>query len=355
MWYVIYYDILSKGKCMARTGLYKSEVKKARDSLVAQNINPSVDAVRVALGNTGSKTTIHKYLKELEEDGVTDCRKVTISDALQDLVERLAAQLHDEANSRIELAHQQSKEKEQQHAEAVVALQKENMALSEQLQRIETSHHQEVTTHEQTRALLQQETMTRHTFEQQLVDIRERLSENDAHRLSLEEKHKHARDALEHYRQSVKEQRDQDQRRHEQQIQQLQAEMRQLQQTLVMKQEEVTKLNQDGVRLIAELSHAQKTLHEQQSTTRQLEKKLDTLLVIEQRCKTLDAQLSEKEAHIKELKSQATDASTQITELSKLAHRLELELTAAHTKLEVQQAMTMELRTYHEASRDSGS
>ena len=32
--------------------------------------------------------------------------------------------------------------------------------------------------------------MTRHTFEQQLVDIRERLSENDAHRLSLEEKHK---------------------------------------------------------------------------------------------------------------------------------------------------------------------
>ncbi len=52
---------------MARTGLYQSQVKKARDTLVAQGRHPSVDAVRVALGNTGSKTTIHKYLKELEE------------------------------------------------------------------------------------------------------------------------------------------------------------------------------------------------------------------------------------------------------------------------------------------------
>ena len=55
---------------MARTGLYQSEVKKARDALVAQGKHPSVDSVRVALGNTGSKTTIHKYLKELEAAGV---------------------------------------------------------------------------------------------------------------------------------------------------------------------------------------------------------------------------------------------------------------------------------------------
>ena len=50
---------------MARGGVYKSDVQKARDSLRAQGKHPSVDAVRVALGNTGSKTTIHRYLKEL--------------------------------------------------------------------------------------------------------------------------------------------------------------------------------------------------------------------------------------------------------------------------------------------------
>jgi hypothetical protein len=71
---------------MARTGLYKSEVEKARNSLIAQGRHPSVDAVRIALGNTGSKTTIHKYLKELEEEnGGTVDRQVTISAALQNL------------------------------------------------------------------------------------------------------------------------------------------------------------------------------------------------------------------------------------------------------------------------------
>jgi hypothetical protein len=53
---------------MARAGLYKTEVQKARDSLIAQGKHPSVDAVRVALGNTGSKSTIHRYLKELEAE-----------------------------------------------------------------------------------------------------------------------------------------------------------------------------------------------------------------------------------------------------------------------------------------------
>jgi hypothetical protein len=35
---------------MARTGLYKSEVKKARDTLLAHGKHPSVDAVRIELG-----------------------------------------------------------------------------------------------------------------------------------------------------------------------------------------------------------------------------------------------------------------------------------------------------------------
>ena len=90
---------------MARSGLYKSEVKKARDALIVQGKNPSVDAVRVELGNTGSKTTIHKYLKELEdEDGGAGGKRASISDALQDLVERLAARLHEEAEERVAAA-----------------------------------------------------------------------------------------------------------------------------------------------------------------------------------------------------------------------------------------------------------
>lgn len=72
-------------------------------------------------------------------------------------------------------------------------------------------HQQELSAHEQTRAALQAETIDHCTAE--------RLAENETHRQSLEEKHVHARDALEHYRQSVKEQQpDLDQCRHEQQV-----------------------------------------------------------------------------------------------------------------------------------------
>lgn len=301
----------------------------------------------MALGNTGSKTTIHKYLKELdEEDG--GGRKTSISEVLQDIVERLAAQLQEEANGRIDEIRAQSAEKERLHVEALTALRKEVETLNGQLQRTETAAHQETEEHGRINQALQAETIARHTAEQQVTDLKERLAENATHRQSLEEKHQHAREALEHYRQSVKEQRDQDQRRHEQQIQQLQAEIRLLQQSLVVKHDEVTRLNQDGTRLVKDLSHAQKMLYDQQSHGRQLEQKLEALRPIEQRCKTVEAQLVEKDTHIKELKSLSTDASKQAAEFSQQVHRLELELTAAQVKLDAQQVATEQLRAYLE-------
>lgn len=87
---------------MARTGLTKLQVKSTRDQLVAEGRHPSVDAVRLALGNTGSKSTIHKYLKELEgEEGTAILPRADTVDALQNLVEQLADRLHLEAERRI--------------------------------------------------------------------------------------------------------------------------------------------------------------------------------------------------------------------------------------------------------------
>ena len=53
---------------MARAGIYKSEVVRARNNLLAMGRYPSIDAIRGELGNTGSKGTIHRYLKEIEEE-----------------------------------------------------------------------------------------------------------------------------------------------------------------------------------------------------------------------------------------------------------------------------------------------
>lgn len=105
---------------MARIGLDKQDVRKARDSLVAQSQYPSVDAVRIALGNTGSKTTIHKYLKELDEEdgGQAPAQPATISAALQDLVDRLAKRLQHEADAHIATERVALAAREQQMAQA---------------------------------------------------------------------------------------------------------------------------------------------------------------------------------------------------------------------------------------------
>lgn len=80
---------------MARTGLTKAQVRVVRDQLRADGIYPSADAVRRALGDTGSKSTIHRYLKELDEEGTAggNARDETAG-ALHALVEQLADRLY---------------------------------------------------------------------------------------------------------------------------------------------------------------------------------------------------------------------------------------------------------------------
>ncbi|WP_076591322.1 DNA-binding protein [Herminiimonas arsenitoxidans] len=331
---------------MARSGLLKSDVKKARDSLLAQQINPSVDAVRVALGNTGSKTTIHKYLKELDDD--TTNPSPTISESLLDLVERLAAQLQAETDSQVDEIRSRFNEKDLEHVAAISEQQNAIAALSSQVLQLESDLSRERNSAAAVQELLQQEMLARHAADQQVVHLKERLAENESHRQSIEEKHLHAREALEHYRQSVKEQRDQDQRRHEQQIQQVQAEMRQLQQSLVIKQDEVTRLNQEGVRLITDLSHAQKSVYEQQTYGRQLEQKLEALPVIQQQHYVLVIKLEEKDMQLKELTTQISDAINRAAELSKDIHRLELELASANATIAVQEATNEHFRAHLE-------
>lgn len=332
---------------MARAGLYQSDIKKARDALLAQGRYPSVDAVRVALGNTGSKTTIHKYLKELEtEEGSGDGRKAPISDALHDIVVRLAARLHEEADERTSAIESRSVERERDHAAAVGNYEKELAALQQQLRQARDDGIEAIRTHTQTRSSLQNETILRHTAQQQVADLQERLAENEAHRRSLEEKHAHARDSLEHYRQSVKEQRDQDQRRHEQQTQQLQAELRQQQQAVVLKQEEATRLNKEGAKLVAELSHAKQALYEQQALGRRQDQKIEQLHAGQQHAGDLERQLAAKVTENEVLLRQAAELGKEMGGLKTRFRELELSLAQANARSEASQNISEELRGY---------
>ena len=91
---------------MARSGLTKSQVRDARDRLLAEGRHPSVDAVRHALGDSGSKSTIHKHLKDLRsEDGVADAapgiRRDDTARALHALVDELTDRLHADFDERV--------------------------------------------------------------------------------------------------------------------------------------------------------------------------------------------------------------------------------------------------------------
>jgi DNA repair exonuclease SbcCD ATPase subunit len=247
---------------MARAGLYKSDVKRARDALLGRGRHPSLDAVRIELGNTGSKTTIHKYLKELEVEEGSMVAGISLSDELQGIVGALAARLHEEADVRIAVMQAACTARLQEQAAQAHDLQRQLDASQGRERHLEQQLAAERHTLDSAGKQLQQESIARHTAEQHVRDLRERLAENEAHLKSLESKHDHARNALDHFRQASKEQRDQDHRRHEQQLQQSQAELRQLQQQLAARHEETTRLNQEGARLVSDLLHARQALAE---------------------------------------------------------------------------------------------
>jgi len=235
---------------MARAGLYKTEIQKARDSLIAQGKHPSVDAVRVALGNTGSKSTIHRYLKELEaESGAASTSETVISDALRTLVAQLSKRLIEEADTRIVEVQARCDVSVQKAAEAVANQEREGRTLSDRLQRTEAALQEATRLHQDALGQLQERTTLVRTLEERVAGLEARLAEQATHVQSLEQKHQQAREALEHFRQAAKEQRDTESRRHEHQVQQLQVELRQANELVTTKNHEVMQLNRDNARL----------------------------------------------------------------------------------------------------------
>ena len=285
---------------MARTGLEKSDVRKARDSLIAQSQYPSVDAVRIALGNTGSKTTIHKYLRELEEEeGGSGGRKASISEALQDLVGRLAGRLQEEADVRIEELTQRFHIKEQAHAQALQRLETELRAAREAAPRLRT----EAAGHAKTRNALQAETVARHTAVQQVADLKDRLE-------------------------------------------QAKAELRQQQLATRGKQDEVTKLNQENARVVLELSHTKQSLYEQLTNGRKLEQKIEQLQSAHLHSGDLERQLVGKIAQAEVLGEQLKAAEAQLEPAKARAREFELLLAQANAKVQAQGQIGEQVQAY---------
>jgi len=318
---------------MARGGINKALVKLARDRLLAKGEHPSIDAIRIELGNTGSKTTISNYLAQLNEESAMRLGdKASLSDTLSELVAGIAAQLHREAEEIVVQGRIASQA-------TITGLQAKN-ATSEHA--VKEANHQigllqtQLTSSEQSRSTYanesQQFRLTIERLTQELGDKDAQIAAKDLHIESLEEKHQHARQALEHYRESAKEQREQESRRHETQVQQLQAEIRQLNQTISIKQTDITQLNKDNSRLSTELSESRKQLR-----TTELNFQISTseLKKSEEIAAGLSIKLTELEK-IRALDMQHVDEiQQQLKTLEQSSRSMQVELITTKTELTV--------------------
>jgi chromosome segregation ATPase len=309
---------------MARTGVYFSDVKKARDQLVAQGRHPSIDAIRAAMGDTGSKTTIHKYLREIEAEEGGSAHSP--SEAILALTGQLAEQLKREANGAVAAVTDEMAALRQQHATHMADAQRQladaGVAFDDVAVQFLAAQDQIATL----QASLHAEEIARHTAEQHARDVDVRLADAERHQASLEEKHRHARDALDHYRSAAKEQREQETRRHEQQVQGVQAELRQAQQAAALKQEEWTRLNKEAAALANELGANKQVLYLEKETGRKLARKVDYLQAFEARVAVLEAQLDDA-------RLRAARAEQAAAEGDALCHALREDKAALETAL----------------------
>ncbi len=263
---------------MARGGINKAVVQEARQALLARGANPSIDAVRVELGNTGSKTTISRYLKELEPSSREPMTsRERMGDTLNGMVETLLDQLMEEGQEVISRATSafdlQRAALENQIIELRSELATAQRNSSTQQAAVETQSAELATT----QSSLQAELTRNAGLSQRCSDLESLVAEKDKHIQSLDDKHVQARGALEHYREAAKEQRDQDQRKHESQLHEMQVEQRKLRETITLKQDDLTRLNRDNERLLGEARQLTKALHTQEALVQSLNTQIQAL------------------------------------------------------------------------------
>ncbi|MGN2413222.1 DNA-binding protein [Pseudomonas syringae] len=319
---------------MARGGVNKALVQKARAALLARGENPSIDAVRIEMGNTGSKTTIHRYLKELD---TAHSPTPDINEELTELVARLAQRLDEQAQERIDQARDEYETSCNSLQLQLSSTQQQISDLQKQLQQRDEMLEQQAAALLHTQQTLQSTQTEQTRLLQVKLDLEARLQDKDGQISSLEEKHQHAREALEHYRNSIKDQREHEQQRHEGQVQQLQMELRQAQQSLAMRQEDITQLNRDNERLLAENRNTQRELHSQQDLLGKAAIQATASAEQQQQVRTQCALLEER---LKSLQEEAAGLRQSLTDAHQQNRVLELLLTKKEIALENLQRQT---------------
>ncbi|GEA11049.1 DNA-binding protein [Alteromonas sp. KUL49] len=221
---------------MARSGITLHNVEKAKQTLLARGERVSIDAVRAELGHTGSKSTIHKHLKHLEDAQDEAHAQVLLSDELQQLLHHVAARLTKEAHATLDektvLFEQGIQDKDEQIAQLKAQI--DTLTVLNQEQRDDADALRQE--NKSLRAKNDKSQQKLELYHQQISALEQQLDTAQQHNRSLEEKHHDARQALSHYREAMAQQRERESEKHEQECAQLRQVSHKTQQALTAKQ-----------------------------------------------------------------------------------------------------------------------
>lgn len=342
----MYYSTIKLERNVARGSIYRTEVVRARDNLRARGINPSLDAIRVELGNTGSKSTIHRLLREIEEEEGTAKvgAKAAISEALQELVGKLAERLHEEADAVVAEARTRFEAQLLERDRALDSAQQEAAGLSGQLQRTETSLHEEKAAHTAAQQVLAEKLTEVVQLNERIAGLATRLAEHEAHMQSLEQKHQHAREALEHYRTSVKEQREQEQRRHEHQVQELQVALRQANEALTGKNHELVQLNRDNGQWLERHGRLERELAQVRQAADEQRKELDALRLTAAEYRALQARWAQDSQALEAIRAELADSRLALADERERREHAEADALRAGVGRDTLEQLLLQLR-----------
>jgi chromosome segregation ATPase len=268
---------------MARTGITKDDVRAARQRLLDEGQSVTLDSLRIKLGNTGSKSTIQRLLRELDNDDSTVLHdEQLLTDTIKTTVLQLARQLQEEALAKIAQADAVHESAQENWQISTGKLSIQVLDLKEQTDDLQLKLSSSEDSNKKLQEARQHDALTISELNSENTHLKSLLDTKEQHISSLEDKHQHDRQSLEHYRTSVQSQREQDEKRHEHQVQELQADLRVAQQTVLVKEHEANTLLAQVQNLTATLQHVQTAaadLKEQlvshQTERRQLERQLE--------------------------------------------------------------------------------
>jgi chromosome segregation ATPase len=339
---------------MARGGIYKSEVLRARNNLLARGKYPSIDAIRIELGNTGSKSTIQRYMREIDEDESPSAKsEPSLSDELQRLLAPLAERLRAEAQEEVERLKASHEEAAAAAAIVAAGLRAEIQSLSQALDdaRRQTAEAQQ--RYDDAGARLGAVSAERAQAQQLAADLQIQLRAEAEHRSSVEAKYADARRSLEHFREAAKEQREREAQAHENQVQFLQHDIHGLRTALAQAREQLSVATDALAQKALALEATQRDLQHAREKGSDVAEIAVRLADVTAQRDTIKTRLAAEEAQTQELRSQVAALRSQVDELTARLRALDMERAAARGASDAKSVLELQIGASVKAQLDA--